>query len=134
MPREPVAGGTLCRSDLRLRHFRRDLAAIADRLALSAHRGQVEPLMRGNEIRGHRASGRISDYELEQDVAGRICLTERLTFDFGELIASHAGLPCSCARCFEASRVPSSSSIPRPERGDHHPRDFKDGLKGAMNE
>src|SRR5262245_34010763 len=133
MPREPIASGALRRRDLRLRHLGGDLTTIPHRLALTAHSGQVEPLMRGDEIGGHRPPGRVFDPQVEQDVARGIRLSERCAFDLGEFVASHCGLPCPCAPFPDVTGPRLELDFPARARRSS-PGEFKDGLNGAMNE
>ena len=70
---EPVAGGALRATDFTVRHLLGDLAAQLRRFAVTAHRGDVEPLVRLDQIDRHAGAGRMDHAEIEAGLGvGRV--------------------------------------------------------------
>src|ERR1051325_6719874 len=66
---DPLARGALRRGDLLRGHLGRDLTAQPDRILVAAHGGEIEPLVRGDEVDREAISGRAVDAELEESAA-----------------------------------------------------------------
>src|SRR5262249_24117581 len=67
---DPLACGALRRRDLRRGHFGGDLPAQPDGILVAAHRCELEPFVRGDEIDPNRSAARAGAAELEESAAG----------------------------------------------------------------
>src|SRR5215207_1640694 len=102
-----------------LRHLIRYLAAQTDRIGVTAHRSQIEPLMRADIVNGHIASRRIHHAEFKERVGTDRCVAEGRVIAVAKFETSHFSLPFSRVRqvrtCCELSSSPSRA--PRTIRG-----------------
>src|SRR6185503_18057261 len=79
-----------------------DLTAHARALGVALHCGDVEPLVRRNEIGRSRTAGRMHDAKLVKRFAA--CIGKRCTVGFGEFVTGHFGLPLSPSRLIPMRR------------------------------
>src|SRR5215203_5160106 len=76
-----------------LRHLIRYLAAQTDRIGVTAHRSQIEPLMRADIVNGHIASRRIHHAQFKERVGTDRCVAEGRVIAVAKFETSHFSLP-----------------------------------------
>ena len=86
---QPGPCGALRGGDFSRRHGGRDLLPQLGRILIAFHGRKVEPLVRGNKIRGHIGADGIFDAELIETVRCRGRLPQHRQFKAGHFKTSH---------------------------------------------
>ena len=86
--------GALGGGNLDIRHLVSDFAPQPDRVDVSLHRREIEPLVRSDEIDRRVAPDRIHHPEFEQHVAGDWPFAKRRRVAVENFITSHRAFPC----------------------------------------
>jgi hypothetical protein len=114
--------------DLAIRHLAGDLAAHARGFAMALHGGEIEPLVRGNEIGRRRASRRAVDAELVERIRARIGGRKRAGFVTGSCRLPH--LPIALRFPWSCKSQPALTK--RCEQRDYRGEELNGGLSVAM--